>query len=86
VQFGYNRDGKRGPEQIVEISDPQDPTRRYCLCRNPVSAQREGATRQALLERTKQGLERIAARQKPVTSEQIGAQVGRLLAKTRMGK
>lgn len=72
--------------EIVEISDPLDPTHRYCLCRNPDSAQREGATRQALLERTKEGLQRIAGRKKAGVSEQLGSQVGRLLGKTKMGK
>lgn len=72
--------------QIVEISDPDDPTRRYCLCRNPQSAQREQATRQALLQRTREGLEKIARRKKPGPAEMIGSQVGRLLEKTKMGK
>ncbi len=72
--------------KIVEITDPEDPTHRYCLCRNPASAQREGTTRQALLQRTREGLEKIAARKTAGISEKLGAQVGRFLAKTKMGK
>lgn len=71
---------------IVEISDPAQPGHRYCLCRNPQSAARETATRAALLERTRKELTRIAARKTRGTAEKIGAQVGKLLAKTHMGK
>ncbi|MEI7439139.1 MAG: IS1634 family transposase [Thermoleophilia bacterium] len=71
---------------IVEIADPANPGHRYCLCRNPHSAARETATREALLDRTRQELTRIAGRKKRASAEVIGAQVGRLLAKTHMGK
>ena len=73
-------------KHIVEISDPATPGHRYCLCRNPHSAERETATREALLERSREELARIAARKKPADAELIGAQVGKLLAKTKMGK
>lgn len=71
---------------IIEISDPANPGYRYCLCRNPQSAARETATRNSLLERTRKELSRIAARKPRGTAEKIGAQVGKLLAKTHMGK
>jgi len=71
---------------IVEIADPANPGHRYCLCRNPHSAARETATREALLERTRKELTRIAGRKTRATAEAIGAQVGKLLAKTHMGK
>ena len=29
-------------EKIVEVFDPEEPKRRYCLCRNPLTAGREG--------------------------------------------
>src|SRR5271166_6313283 len=35
--------------QIVEVIDPEEPKRRYCLCRNPQTAGREGKTRERLL-------------------------------------
>ncbi|MBK6929303.1 MAG: transposase [Comamonadaceae bacterium] len=71
---------------IAEVIDPEDLTRRYCLCRNPQSAQREGETRSALLRRTREELDRVAQAKRPGDAEKIGARVGRLLAKTRMGK
>jgi transposase len=81
VKFGYNRDRKKGREQVVvglvcndqgcpvgvevysaktkdettvidkihEVTDPANPSRRCCLCRNPLTAQRESDTRQRLL-------------------------------------
>jgi hypothetical protein len=71
---------------IVEIADPTQPGHRYCLCRNPESAARETATREALLERTRKELTCIAGRKQRTSAEIIGAQVGKLLAKTHMGK
>jgi len=71
---------------IVEITDPTLPGHRFCLCRNPHSAQRETTTRNALLERTRVALDKIAASKKPATPEIIGARVGKVLAKTKMGK
>ncbi len=73
-------------KNIVEVSDPDAPTHRYCLCRNPRSAERESATREALLERTRKELDRIAARKRTAKAETLGAQVGKVLAKTKMGK
>lgn len=80
-------------KRIVEITDPEDPARRYCLCRNPRTAGRETTTRSELLERTRSELERIAATalksqqsKHPASDELIGARVGKSLAKTRMGK
>jgi len=71
---------------IAEVIDPEDLTRRYCLCRNPQSAKREGDTRTALLSRTREELDRVAQAKRPGDAEKIGARVGRLLAKTKMGK
>src|SRR5208282_405617 len=73
-------------KNIAEVVDPDDVTRRYCLCRNPQSAQREGDTRSALLARTRDELNRIAQAKSKGNAEKIGARVGRLLAKTKMGK
>ena len=73
-------------KNIIEVTDPDEPGRRYCLCRNPQSAARESATRDALVERTRQELQRIAERKRTAKAETLGAQVGKLLAKTRMGK
>ena len=73
-------------KDIVEIVDPEDTKRRYCLCRNAGTAKRETKTREALLAKTTEGLEKIANSKRKATTEQISARVGKLLEKTRMGK
>ena len=73
-------------KQIVEVTDPDNPWRRYCLCRNPQSAQRETTTRERLLERTAEGLNKIAQSKAPGSAEKLGARVGRVLEQYKMGK
>jgi transposase len=72
--------------KIVEVIDPDQPTRRYCLCRNPETAERETSTRQRLLELTRKGLAKLAGRKRKTKEEKLGAQVGKLLAHYKMGK
>jgi transposase len=72
--------------QIVEIVDPDDPQKRYCLCRNPLTAESEKQTRQRLIKLTEEGLQKIAAYQRKTTVEVLGARVGKLLAKYKVGK
>jgi transposase len=71
---------------IHEVTDPTEPSRRYCLCRNPLTAQRESGTRQRLLDLTETGLNDIAAYKRKTTVEKLGARVGKVLAKYKMGK
>ena len=71
---------------IHEVIDPLNPDRRYCLCRNPVTAQRETDTRQRLLDLTEVGLQGIADYKQKTTVEKLGARVGKVLAKYKMGK
>jgi transposase len=98
-------------QAIAEVMDPDHPQKRYCLCRNPQTAQRETQTRQNLLELTRQNLEAIAAgraakkketgvpaeaqkkskaktrkKTKGPSAEKIGARVGRVLQRYKMGK
>jgi len=73
-------------QRIVEVIDPERPEQRYCLCRNPQSATRETATRQRLLDLTQAGLAKIAARKRKGSADRLGAQVGKLLARYKMGK
>lgn len=73
-------------KNIADVIDPQDPRRRYTLCRNPHSAQRETTTRQRLLDLTKAGLDKIAHAQRISTAEKIGSRVGRILQQYKMGK
>ena len=73
-------------KRILEVIDPEEPGRRYELCRNPWTAQRETTTRQNLLEVTRKALDRIAGAKRKSTQEKIGARVGRVLQKYKMGK
>jgi hypothetical protein len=71
---------------LHEVTDPADPTRRYCLCRNPQTAQRETKTRERLLTLTTEALAGIAAYKRATTVATLGARVGKVLAKYKMGK
>ena len=73
-------------EQIVEVIDPEEPKRRYCLCRNPQTAGREGTTRDRLLERTRAELNKIAGSKRRASAKRLGARVGRVLERSKMGK
>ena len=71
---------------IVEISDPEKEGERYCLCRNPVTAESESATRRRLIALSEEGLAQIADYKQTTTVEILGARIGKLLAKYKMGK
>jgi transposase len=73
-------------QQIVEVTDPAKPAQRYCLCRNPVTQTQETATRQRLLQLTTAGLDKLVKRKKKSQAQKLGAQVGRLLQRYKMGK
>lgn len=73
-------------KRIAEVTDPEKPNQRYCLCRNPQSGARETATRQRLLERTREALDKIVARKKKGSTEKLSAQVGKILARYKVGK
>jgi len=71
---------------IVEVTDPTDPQKRYCLCRNPTRAEKDLATREALLQKTKEKIEAIAAYKNSTTVEILGARIGKVLAQYNTGK
>jgi transposase len=73
-------------QRIAQVIDPDKPTQRYCLCRNPQSGARETATRQRLLDRTQEALDKIVGRKKKGSTKQLSAQVGKILAHYKMGK
>ena len=74
-------------EKLVnEVFDPQDPDRRYCLCRNEATKIRTNRTRERLLGLTKEGLGHIATYTRKTTVEKLGARVGKLLSKYKMAK
>lgn len=73
-------------KSIVEITDPDNEGERYCLCRNPVTAESETSTRSRLLKLTEEGFKKIAAYQKSTSVEVLGSRIGKLLAKYKMEK
>lgn len=73
-------------KRIAEVVDPDKPGQRYCLCRNPQSGARETNTRQRLLDRTREALDKIVGRKKKGSTEKLSAQVGKILGHYKMGK
>ncbi len=73
-------------KNIVEVCETDGSGIRYCLCKNPFVAKKTGETRRKLLEKTKIELDKIANSKRKSTAEKIGARVGKLLIKTKMGK
>lgn len=73
-------------KRIAEVIDPDKPQQRYCLCRNPQTGARETVTRQRLLDRTQEALDKIVGRKKKGSTEKLSAQVGKILARYKMGK
>jgi len=74
--------------QPVEVEDPRHPGRRLVLCLNPDSAAKETATRQALMDKTREALERIAhgCTLRSTSDKTIGERLGRVFEKYGMGK
>ena len=70
----------------VEIIDPDDTELRYCLCKNPLTAENERTTRLRLIVLTTEGLQKIARYKKGTTTDVLAARVGRVLEKYKMGK
>ncbi|MDD2707492.1 MAG: hypothetical protein PHV34_05730 [Verrucomicrobiae bacterium] len=76
VQMGLFDD-----QHIAEVVDPQAPDIRYCLCRNPQSAQREKHARDALMKRTAQTLNQIVNAKRDLNPERIGECVAGFLTR-----
>jgi transposase len=72
--------------RIAEVRDPEGPGVRYLLCRNPATAEKETRTREALRARTQEALEKLARSRKRRTVEELGAAVGKALARWKVGK
>ena len=71
---------------ICEVTDPDNPKNRYCLCRNPTRAEKDKKTQGALLEKTRLKLEQIAAYKQSTTIEVLGSRIGKVLAQYHTGK
>ncbi len=72
--------------EVVEVLEPDAEEERYCLCKNPQTARREHQTRKQLIEETSKQMARIANTRRKSTAEQLGARVGKALAKYKVGK
>lgn len=76
---------------IAEITSGNYPGERLIACHNPFMEEKRMHKRNALLEATEKYLDRIAAevsrrKNTPVTSQQIGIKVGKVINKHKMGK
>lgn len=72
--------------RIAEVCDPETPGVRYLLCRNPLTAEKERRTREALIGKTREAMEKLVKSRKRRTAEELGAAVGKALAKWKVGK
>ena len=63
------------PFIVCEVTDPQSPKKTYCLYRNPLRAEQDAETREALLEKTTQALNVIAGYKNATTVERLGARI-----------
>ena len=78
-------------QNLAEIRSPEYPGERLMACYNPLLAEDRGRTRRELLDETDRRLSRIAAEvrrrtRKPLTAEQIGLKVGKVINRYRVGK
>jgi transposase len=72
--------------KIAEVSDPAAPGVRYLLCRNPLTAEKEHHTREALIGKSREAMEQLAKSRKRRTPEELGAAVGKALARWKVAK
>lgn len=78
-------------QNLAEIRSPEFPGERLMACFNPLLADQRRHKREDLLAATQKDLERIAAdvarrRRHPLTAEQIGVKVGRIIDHYKMAK
>lgn len=73
-------------KNIAQVTEPEHPTVRYLLCKNPETADKETKTRRALLDKTIAALTKLQARKHPRTPTELAAKVGELLGRWKMKK
>ena len=76
---------------IAEFTSEQYPGERLIACHNPFMEEKRKHKRNSLLEATEKDLEKISKevsrrKNKPLTSQQIGIKVGKVINKHKMGK
>jgi transposase len=72
--------------RIAEVCEPEASGVRYLLCRNPLTAEKEHRTREALIAKSREAMEKLAKSRKRRTVAELGAAVGKALAKWKVGK
>ncbi|HZK53785.1 MAG TPA: IS1634 family transposase [Desulfosporosinus sp.] len=72
--------------EIIQVIDPENPQIRYGLSKNPIRGQKDKATRQTLLAKTENALEKIAALKRPSDDATTGIRVGKIINKYKVGK
>jgi len=72
--------------KIIQVIDPENPQIRYGLSKNPIRGQKDKATRQTLLAKTENALEKIAALKRPSDDATTGIRVGKIINKYKVGK
>ena len=91
VAGGYLQLSLFDEQNLAEIRSPDYPGERLIACYNPLLADQRRRKREELLAATEKELERIAAEVKrrtrtPLTADQIGVKLGRVLHRYKVGK
>lgn len=78
-------------KNLAEITSPDYPGERLMVCHNPLLEQERKRKREALLEATEKGLEKISKevarrKKKPLRAEEVGVKVGKVLGRYKVGK
>lgn len=73
-------------QEIIQVIDPESPGIRYGLSKNVIRGQKDRETRQILLEKTEDALEKIAALKRPADDATTGIRVGKIINKYKVGK
>lgn len=72
--------------EIHQIIDPDNPNKRYCLCKNPFSAKDSKNTREKLIDLTIEGLTKIQNYKRSSRIATLGSRIGKILQKYKMEK
>ncbi len=88
---GFFQPGLFDRRDLAEIADPERPGERLVVCYNPLVAEERRQKREALLAATERELAKIEARvrrrrRKPLTADEIGVAVGKVLGRWKVGK
>lgn len=73
-------------QDIAEVYDPDKEGVRYMLCRNPLTAERERRTRDELIAKTREAMEKLARSRKKRTTPELAAAVGAQISRWKVGK